>query len=240
MTGRPNHTAKSDLLDHLRLKLQRRRRYNLIQYLDEDTFNVAALLAQRRIKLDIARIEQQRYFDGARTGYRANSFVKTCKKFLYSNWLNEREFRPMFSMDRMHFWKLHGLIKNNAVFKRGSRGPAQAKSEYQLMVLLAYMRTEGNGMCNEAARNVFFTGSGTIQDMKDRVANAIYADVLEDAVFWPDEEERKVINLSFLEDFGIPNVSAILDGTLFRIAFMPQREDAGDFKGTANIRHSSS
>jgi hypothetical protein len=99
------------------------------------------------------------------------------------------------------------------------------------MVLRAYMRTEGNGMCNEAARNVFSTGSGTIQDMKDRVANAIYADLLEDAVFWPDEEERKVINLSFLEDFGIPNVSAILDGTLFGIAFTPQREDAGDFKG---------
>jgi hypothetical protein len=50
-------------------------------------------------------------------------------------------------------------------------------------------------------------------------------------VFWPDEIECRVINLPFLEGFGIPNVSAILDGTLVGMAFTPQREDASDFKG---------
>jgi hypothetical protein len=42
---------------------------------------------------------------------------------------------------------------------------------------------------------------------------------------------KKVINQFFFENFQIPNVSSILDGTLFGLAFTPEREDAADFKG---------
>ena len=231
MRRRPNPIKKDARIEHLRLNLKRRCRYNLLAYVNAGTYDMKAIIAQRKIKQEIVWLEQQRYGDEARVGYRENYFSETCDKFLYSTWLNEREFRRTFSMDRPHFWKLHGLIKDHDIFKRGTRAPPQAKSEYQLMVLLAYMRTEGNGMCNESARNLFLTGSGTVEKMRQRVVLAIQEKLLDATVFWPDKKERKVISQAFLDDFEIPNVTAILDSTLLGIAFTPRREDAGDFKG---------
>jgi hypothetical protein len=231
MTRRKNAIVKDAHLTSLRLKLKMRRRYNLLAYFRAGTYDVKALVAQRRLEQEIERVKNQRYADQTRKGYRQNSFVETCKKFLNSTWLNETEFRRMFSMDRERFWMLHDLIKEHHIFKRGARGPPQAKSEYQLMVLLAYMRTEGTGMCNDAARNVFFAGSGTFELMRDRVVMAIRQKLLHLTVFWPGQDEREVICQSFLVNFQIPNVVAIMDGTLFGLAFTPRREDAGDFKG---------
>jgi hypothetical protein len=56
---RPNEMAKSEMLDHLRLKLQRRLHFNLIMYLDEGTLDLTAVVAQTRIKLEILRLENQ-------------------------------------------------------------------------------------------------------------------------------------------------------------------------------------
>jgi hypothetical protein len=150
---------------------------------------------------------------------------------LYSDWINETEFGEMCSMDRSNFWKLHRLICDHPIFKRGLQGPPQAKSEHQLLVLLAYLHTEGTGMCNESAHNVFYTSSGATELMRERVVTAVYEELLYLAVFLPNEMERKVISKSFFDEFQIPNVSSILDGTLFGLAFTPQREDDSDFKG---------
>jgi hypothetical protein len=129
-------------------------------------------------------------------------------------------------MGRVNFWKLHGLIRNHVVFQRGSQGPPQVKSQHQLLVLLAYMWTEGTGMNNANARNLFYTSAGSAEAMRDRVATAIYGELLNIAIFWPCPTERKVINQFFFENFQIPNVSSIVDGTLFGLQGWPspQRE----------------
>ena len=67
--------------------------------------------------------------------------------------------------------------------------------------------------------------------MKNRSLTAIYDTLLDDAIFWPDKNERRVINKFFMDQFGLPNVTTILDGTLFGLATTPQRDDAPDFQG---------
>jgi hypothetical protein len=119
-------------------------------------------------------------------------------------------------MGRAIFWKLHSLIRNHVVFQRGSRGPPQGKSHHQLLVLLAYMQTEGTGMNNANAHNLFYTSAGSAEAMRDRVVTTIYEELLNIAICWPCPTERKVINQFFFENFQIPNVSSILDGSYTR------------------------
>ena len=80
-------------------------------------------------------------------------------------------------------------------------------------------------MSNDNGRNVFFIGSGTIEKMKNCTLTAIYDILLDEAIFWPSESERKVINKAFFSQYGLPNVTIILDGTLLGLANKPQRED---------------
>jgi hypothetical protein len=79
MTRRQNAIDKSKLLDSLRLKLQRSRRYHFLSYLKEGKFDLKLVMVQRRIKRDILRIERQLDADEeARSGYSSNSSIDTC------------------------------------------------------------------------------------------------------------------------------------------------------------------
>ena len=59
--------------------------------------------------------------------------------------LTDDEFLQKYRMSRESFKELVGLIKDHEIFKRGRRGPKQAPPEYQLMVFLKYIGTEGCG-----------------------------------------------------------------------------------------------
>ena len=61
-------------------------------------------------------------------------------------------------------------------------------SEYQVLVLLAFLRTEGDGMSDKKSRALFRLSSGAAKCCKERVAKAIVELLYSKTVFWPDEE----------------------------------------------------
>ena len=69
-------------------------------------------------------------------------------------------------MTRSSFWLIVGIIKDHPVFKEGLR--KQAPVEHQLMMLLCFLGTEGNGMSDQKGRSVFRLGKGTVSLVKDR------------------------------------------------------------------------
>jgi hypothetical protein len=97
------HEHRKALLEELHLKLNRRRCYNFLTHIrgNKGLFDVCNILAQRKIKNDIHKLEQ-RYEDNIRLKYQGNRFDETCEKCLYSDWLNEQEFRKFCSMGRVN------------------------------------------------------------------------------------------------------------------------------------------
>jgi hypothetical protein len=97
-------------------------------------------------------------------------------------------------------------------------------SEFQLMVLLAFLWTEGDGMSA-----LFRLSTGAAKDSKDRAATAIVEVLYSKTVFWPDKEEQWEISHHFQADFQLPNLVGVANGTLFPLAFRLMRADASDF-----------
>jgi hypothetical protein len=98
------------------------------------------------------------------------------------------------------------------------------------MVLLKMLGTEGSGASNPNLRHVFRIGRGTHDFYQKRVIEAIKR--LKDKYYnWPDLKERQEIAARFEENFDFPNLVGIADGTLFPMAFTPETDDAGDYKG---------
>jgi DDE superfamily endonuclease len=103
--------------------------------------------------------------------------------------------------------------------------------QYQLMVSLTNVGTEGNGANNSNQRHTFGVGYGTGDLYRDRVAKAL-RDLSEEYIHWPDsEEERREISKAIQTNFNFPRCLGIVDGTLFPLAFQPQTEDAPDYSG---------
>ena len=151
-------------------------------------------------------------------------------------WLKHNEFRVKYGMNRSSFWKIHDMIKGHSVFsKKDSRGRKQIDSKYQLMMLLAFLRTEGDGMSRQKGRSCFYVSYGSVGNYRDRVVKAIMDVLFEKHVSWPSPEERKQIAARWYKQYGIPNLVAVADGTLFPLAFKPQRIDYPDFHGRKHL-----
>ena len=103
------------------------------------------------------------------------------------------------------------------------------------MIVLSYLRTEGNGMSNIRARHIFFLGAGTIQNCKARCIQAILDVLYNKYVNWPGPEERKKIAETFYFKHQLPNCVGVIDGTLFPLAFKPQRDDYKGFHGRKHL-----
>ena len=115
--------------------------------------------------------------------------------------LTDDEFLQKYRMSRESFNELVGLIKDHEVFKRGRRGPKQAPPEYQLMVFLKYIGTEGSGSSNADLRNIFRIGRGTNDLYKKRDVKAIRS--LRDRYYkWPTSEERAKIAERIRQKYG--------------------------------------
>ena len=135
-------------------------------------------------------------------------------------------------MERTSFWRLHALIEDYEGFsKRDGHGRKQIASQYQLLVLLAFLRTEGDGMSNQHGRTNFYVAYGSISHYKERAAKAILRNLFDRYVHWPSAAERVEIAKRFYYDYGIPNLVGVADGTLFPLAFKPRRDDYQDFHG---------
>ena len=144
--------------------------------------------------------------------------------------MNEREFKNHYRMTRSSFLKLWHAIKDHPVFRSNKSTKKQASSKYQLLVLLKFLGTEGDGMSNHKAGAIFPSSYGSFDKMKDRVVYAI-VDYLSDAYYWPDAMERKMISKEFQKEFYINQCVGVGDGTLLGLGMKPSREDFPDFNG---------
>jgi len=147
-------------------------------------------------------------------------------------WLNDEEFLQKYRMSHECFDFVLDLIKDHSAFKQleGKSGRPQTHVVNQLMVFLKYVGTEGSGVNSPNQRNIFEIGKGTSGVFCRRVIKAICS-LRHRFLFWPDEQERKVLARLTYEEFGLPHCVGIADGTLFPLAFEPDSEDAPDCSG---------
>jgi DDE superfamily endonuclease len=143
-------------------------------------------------------------------------------------WLNDDEFLQKFRVTREAFAIILDKIKDHPVFE--SKTKAMAPPEYQLMVFLKYIGTEGAGSSNANQRQTFGVGYGTSSLYRKRVTKALLS-LREEYITWPDSNERKVISKDIQRQFDFPHCVGIADGTLFPLAFEPSTEDAPDYSG---------
>ena len=144
--------------------------------------------------------------------------------------VNSREFRERYRMDRTSFYQLHDRIKNHAVFQSNKSGQQQVDSKYQLLWFLAHIGTQGCGMSSRKSVHQFPSSYGSFVLFQKRCITAILT-LHDEAYFWPEAEERKVIAQKFHEKYHVPHVVGVADGTLFPLDFKPNRNDYPDFKG---------
>jgi hypothetical protein len=146
------------------------------------------------------------------------------------NWLSDNEFLRKYRVTREGFTAILNRIKDHPVFQRGRRGPEQAPVEFQLMVFLNYIGTEGSGSSNATGRFVFHVSQGTAELFRKRVVKAICS-LRGEFITWPDEAERSGIRRRILDKSGLPFCVGMMDGTLFPLAFAPESTDAPDYFG---------
>jgi hypothetical protein len=143
-------------------------------------------------------------------------------------WLNDEEFLQKFRMSRKSFGVILGKIKDHPVFE--SKTKTMAPPEYQLMVFLKYIGTEGSGASNANQRSTFGVGYGTATLYRRRVAAALRS-LREQYIRWPDAQERKEISRAIQQTYDFPHCVGIADGTLTPLAFEPETMDAPDYSG---------
>ena len=236
----PTTSERHRLLEELRKGIRHYREkqsFNIL--MDLDPFDVKDLLAAADLEDKFNRLASERYFCRNRTYRCGNSWQIFQEDLVESSrsgcWLNDFEFKLKYGMLRESFWKLHDLIKGHQVFRVAGTKRSQMPSEYQLLVLLAFLRTEGDGMSDKKSRALFRLSSGAAKCCKERVAKAIVELLYSKTVFWPDEEERREISRRFQSKYQLPNLVGVVDGTLFPLAFRPSRTDASDFHGRKHL-----
>jgi DDE superfamily endonuclease len=143
-------------------------------------------------------------------------------------WLTDDEFLQKYRVTRSSFQVLLNKIKDHSIFE--SKTKRMAPPQYQLMVFLKYVGTEGSGANNSNQRNTFGVGYGTSDVYRDRVTQAL-VELAPQYITWPNAEERKAISRSIQNKFDFPHCVGIADGTLFPLAFEPQTVDAPDYSG---------
>ena len=144
-------------------------------------------------------------------------------------WLSENEFLQKYRMSKRNFKAILEMIKDHPVFQSGHKRQ-QVPPAHQLMVFLKYVGTEGAGASNGNQRSTFGIGYGTASLYRDRVTKALWS-LSKEYIRWPDEDERTEIAREIQQLYHFPHCVAIVDGTLFPLAFEPYTMDAPDYSG---------
>ena len=198
----------------------------------DNTFKVIFFFIEQLCFLELAVTDDDRYV--SKRTYRTRQekredFVKEVLDTSPGARYNSHEFRVLFCMSRGAFYQLWAVICDHPLFKTQKRGQG-INSKYQLLVLLKFLGTEGDGMSNSKATAVFPSSSGSIDDIKERVITAIIGN-LGYIYCWPKDEERKEIANIIENKYFINDCVGIADGTLLPLGFRPQRNDAANFHG---------
>ena len=107
----------------------------------------------------------------------------------------------------------------------------KAKLEEHLLHFLNFVGTFGDGSSNDNSRFKHEKGSGTHENHRNRIIDAIIDNMKDKHCNWPDEEERKDVAHETFQKHGFPNCLGFIDGTLFPLFFKPRRADCGDYYG---------
>ncbi len=136
----------------------------------------------------------------------------------------KKEFLKHYRVDEENFWKLNEQIKGHWVFGTpGSVRKPQAPCEYQLLVLLKYIGTQGSDSANESLTTHFRIGSGTCEMFRIRVLRALI-DLESTAYFWPSSDERHEMSRVMQQQYLFPNCVGLMDGTLLPLEFKPEKD----------------
>ena len=238
----PHISKKKQFTRKLKQRLSLKNQWiKLKWFLSKQRPSVPELLLRRQLMTEIEDVEGRRYLQRRNYRSRRERAISEFEEDLKEHdgcWLTDEEFKTKYGVRRDSFWSIHEAIKDHPVFSRTNRdrrGRKQLKSQHQLLVLLAFLRTEGDGMSNQHGRTNFYVAYGTVDNFKDRVVTAILDVLYKDNYYWPDEAERRQIAGRFQLKHGIPNCVGVADGTMFPLAFKPQRSDYQDFHGRKHL-----
>jgi hypothetical protein len=137
---------------------------------DDDPFDDLDLLLEADLKDRYNHLCSQGFIAHKGTYCCGNSWQIFKEDLLESSnrwcWLNDFEFKLKYGMLRVSFWKLHDLIKGHKVFRVKGTKQQQMPPEFQLMVLLAFLWTKGDGMSDKKARSLFRLSTGEPRTLK--------------------------------------------------------------------------
>ena len=96
-------------------------------------------------------------------------FINECNLVLQEDGgtCSEVDFKQYFGMFRESFWKLHSRIKNHSVFST-KKGTKQIPSQFQLLVCLNWLRTEGDGESSHKGRRGWKCSVGNLDNCRKR------------------------------------------------------------------------
>lgn len=179
---------------------------------DRDEDDLDAIAASR-----LTWLKNNRYLN--RGKYRKTDHTRFYEAIHDPVKVKDNEFLNHYRVNRESFADLVELVKDHPVFESTGKRK-QAPPEYQLLVLLKYRGTNGNGANAISLANHFGIGVGTVRDYRKRASKALLA-LEEQVVVWPDEAERKEIAARIYANYGFPHCVGVIDGTLLPLAFEP-------------------
>lgn len=148
-------------------------------------------------------------------------------------YMNDREFLRTYRMSRKNFNKLVQELKTHHNFCNPKKTPEEneVKTQEHLLHFLNFIGTFGDGSSNDNSRYKYEKGSGTYENYRNRIMQAIIDNMMDKYYNWPDDTERKEISNEIYQKYGFPNCLGFIDGTLFPLFFKPRRNDFGDYNG---------
>ena len=184
---------------------------------DEDMIECAESLVLV-YTMEMERMESIRYIDRGR--YRQTTMTVLDRHLHDNQFLSNAEFLAHYRMTRVAFWELVRLIEHHPVFVSTPGRRSQFPVQYQLMLFLRVLGTEGNGACNKILGRVYEIGAGTCAVFTRRCKTAILS-LKPQVLCWLSPAEKDTVKKNFLDEYDIPGCVGVADGTLLPLAFAP-------------------
>jgi hypothetical protein len=157
-----------------------------------------------------------------RTDLRRNLVAPEWKTILLGYKYNEEEFLRMFRVPRKLFLSLVKLLNKHPSFApNGKKQRKHFSAELHLLVLMKYLGAERNGSSAVHVKQGLGIGKGSVLNYLRRAIDAVLS-ICGEAVFRPNEEERKEISSRIRQSHHFPNCVGAIDSTHLGLAFKPE------------------
>ena len=156
--------------------------------------------------------------ENSRYLFRSSSYRKKRNKFDLEDALsyenkkyNDEEFLSDFRITRYSFFLLLEEMKTKEAFVDNSKSSHQQPFSFQLLVFLYRIGKEGSSGGPMQVSLYFGIWKGSVKNYVRRVVRALH-EIMDEVVFWPDEEERKEMR-NRLSAYGFRHCVGIIDPT---------------------------